>query len=165
MLRGLGGMGIGYFLAQYIELKPNTEYKNKLLNSLLEIILLPYIVISLCYEKIHLENPLYTIFVFVILIALFLRKQGILSQFLSKINFSKYSKYCLSIYLMQGFIVYDIFQRVVKLYTFTPIQTCGIVMVFILLTIIWGIAANILIECVMQRLNKFLAKDHSPHNI
>lgn len=159
LLRGLGAMGLGYFLARYMQNFPTQISKNKVFYTFLEIFTLSYGVLTLFIKSIHLSNSLYTILLYVLLIYLFINKKGYVSIFFDKPIWGKLSKYCLSIYLVQGVVVYDILKISMKYYSdFIYAHKIITMIVFVVLSFVWGIFAHYYIE---KNFLKFLKNNNN----
>ncbi len=109
LLRGLGGMGIGYFGALFIMEGHRISFKNKIVYSIIELLLLLYCFMALFCKDLYPNNSLLYVIAVFFLIILFIQKDGYFSNLLNEYNWSAVSKYCLATYLCQGIIVYDLF--------------------------------------------------------
>ena len=109
ILRGLGGMGIGYFCALFIMDGHKISFKNKFWCSLVELLLLMYCFTAVFCKYLFPNNPRLYVVAVTFLVILFIQKDGYFSNLLNEYNWSAISKYCLATYLCQGIIVYDLF--------------------------------------------------------
>lgn len=106
ILRALGGVGLGYFLKQLIDI---SEIKPSRLYDFFEFFIFIYAIFSMYVKKIEPENSFNYVIAFVLLIFCFIQKKGKISQFFEKKIFAVLARYCLSIYLMHGCIVFYLF--------------------------------------------------------
>lgn len=112
MCRAIGGIGIGYFIAQWYNANKDS-IKNavlpiytKLFLTLIEFMCLFFIINNLLLHKIKYDNNFIFIVVFTLTIVLFLYNQGFISRFLNKDIFVFLSKYIYSIYMVHCYIIY-----------------------------------------------------------
>jgi len=113
MLRGFGGIGLGYFIAEWY--KNNAECikkivlnaKQKLCLTIIEFMCIFFIINNLMLHRPSFKNHFFYIVVFLATILLFIIKQGYIAQFLEKDFWSNLSKYTYSFY-MTHIIVYNI---------------------------------------------------------
>lgn len=100
-------MGVGYFLKQtqgcFKAVKQIFFY------SVFEGCVLIYAVLSMFIQKMAPTNYIFYVVCFAVLLFCFIQKNGKVSQFFEKPVFAKMARYCLSVYLAQGIIVYDVF--------------------------------------------------------
>lgn len=113
MVRGIGAIGLGYFLGMLWDNISNPinqfEIKNKLKSAIfftaisaLEIYLIMFIINNSIFHKLSFSNPVIFIINFCILLLLFLAKKGLLSKLLEN-NISVFlGKFSFAIYIMQG---------------------------------------------------------------
>jgi peptidoglycan/LPS O-acetylase OafA/YrhL len=106
MLRGLGGIGIGYFIAngyKYYQNKvsnKNMSIAKRIVTTIAEMYLFGWLVFNLCFHKLHFNNNIIFIVVFAFLFWMFLVRKGYFSKLLDN-NFSAFlGKYSYSIFLM-----------------------------------------------------------------
>lgn len=112
MCRAIGGIGIGYFIAQWYNANKDS-IKNavlpvytKVFLTLIEFMCLFFIINNLLLHKIKYDNNFIFIVVFTLTIVLFLYNQGFISRFLNKDIFVFLSKYIYSIYMVHCYIIY-----------------------------------------------------------
>lgn len=118
VMRALGGIGIGYFIAEWY--KNNCDkikhlllsFKMKLMLTGLELTCVVFIINNLMFHHLHYKNQLIFIVVFITTIVLFLIKQGFISQILNKDIWLKLSRYTYSIYMTHA-VVLKAFQHAV----------------------------------------------------
>ena len=94
MMKGVCSMGVGYFLAVLL-----SETKEKILWSFLEVSVFSYALVMMFFKSCVPGNNIFYVIIFMLLLYLFLRRQGLFSRLLNQPVFSKYSKYCLSFYV------------------------------------------------------------------
>lgn len=112
MCRALGGIGIGYFIAQWYNSNKDA-IKNtilpiytKLFLTLIEFMCLFFIINNLLLHNIKYDNNFIFIVVFTLTLVLFLYNKGYISRFLNKDIFVNLSKYTYSIYMVHCYIIY-----------------------------------------------------------
>ena len=71
MLRGLGGMGLGYFLAEFMKITSIEKKKTRYKYSILEGVVLVYSFTCLFYQKIFPTNPFYVVCCFIVYVYYF----------------------------------------------------------------------------------------------
>lgn len=105
LLRAFGGIGIGYFIAQWYKVNFdkikifNPNLFQKLSITILEFMCIFFIINNLILHKLHYSNKIIFIVVFTIAIMLFLFKKGFITKLLD-INFwQNMSKYTYSLYM------------------------------------------------------------------
>ena len=160
MLRGCGGIGLGYFIGLW--------YKNhtpsilvlwkKVFVSIIEFCCIFFIINNLIVKKINEPNNIIFIIVFVLTIVLFLRKEGIFTYLLDKPFLYSISKYSYSIYMVHV-LLFDIFKHTIwqnkKIVESFPLLQIGLA---IISSIILGIMTYHLIEVPGKRfLNRFFS--------
>lgn len=110
MIRGVGGVGFGYLLADfYVNIKDSvTNYisqNNKFIVicfTFLEVILFVFIILALLFSNVYIINRFVLIIAFVLFFLLLLFNIGYFSQFLSNDFSVGCGRYSYSIYLMQS---------------------------------------------------------------
>ena len=123
MLRGFGGMGIGYFIGEWYKKNEkkieNIIYsdKQKIFISIIEFICLSFIIRNLIFHKLNYHNDLLYIIIFTITIITFLIKKGIFSKMLDNIICTNISKYTYSIYMVHILIIKILKEVFWKYYT------------------------------------------------
>lgn len=151
--RALGGIGIGYFIAQWYN--NNKEYiKNLVLNiyqilfvTFLEFLCVFFIVNNLLFHKIKFDNDFIFVLVFTLAIVLFLYNKGFISRALNLNIFSFLAKYTYSIYMVHCFIIFNLHNSLWskhKHFLFTH-PMLNIVMTYILI-IVFGVLVYHFIE-------------------
>ena len=109
LLRGIGGIGLGYFIGQWY--KDHAEklqtlvlpWYTRLLLTAVEIYTLCFVINNMMLHKPSFKNHMIFIACFVILIVTFLLKQGYVSRLLDRDIWVKLSAYTFSIYLTHVF--------------------------------------------------------------
>ncbi len=149
-LRGLGGIGISYFLVQLYNSTKNLKIStmNKVIISGIEICLASFLIYYIIFSaKLPGQSGFLFISAFSILFYLFTIKQGILSQILENDILAKLGKYTFSMYIMHYFMSYLLrFTLYPHFKTFIAQHNIiSIILQSILLTII-GIITYYLIE-------------------
>lgn len=122
MMRGLGGIGIGYFIGEWY--KNNLDkiknlafsFKSKFVLTCLEFICLYFIINNLMLHKLQYKNNLIYIVSFVVIIILFLLKQGFISKILENKIWENLSKYTYSLYMTHFVLFYILKDSVWKHY-------------------------------------------------
>ena len=107
MCRALGGVGLGYFsmqLADQIKIKPSFAF------NIFEGVILLYAFLSLFLKQIASTNYMLYVICFVVLLICFIQRRGFFSRFFEKPVFALLSRYCLSVYLVQAIVIWDIFE-------------------------------------------------------
>ena len=105
MLRALGGIGIGYFIAEWYKLNIDKiknfscNFLQKLLFSLIEFACLFFIINNLILHKLKYPNQMIFIIIFIFTIILFLLKKGFISKILDNNLCPIISKYTFSLYM------------------------------------------------------------------
>ena len=105
VIRGLAGIGLGYFiytLCQSIAKKSAADIiptSKKILYTIIETILLIFILVNLIFGNITFGNHLLIVLSFLFIIILFLMKNGYISNFLDKKVFQILGHYTYSIYI------------------------------------------------------------------
>ena len=105
MLRALGGIGLGYFIADwYINFQEKIKMlalsvQHELIITFLEFMCLYFIINNLMFHKLNYQNQVLFIINFVVIIVLFLLKQGFISRFLNILSWHDVAKYTYSFYL------------------------------------------------------------------
>jgi len=111
MLRGLCGVGLGYFIAEWynsnIEIIKNFTCNifQKILFTAAEGYCLFFIIYNLLMHKLKYNNQMIFIIFFVFAIVLLLLKKGYISKFLDNDICTKLSKYTFSLYMSHTFII------------------------------------------------------------
>lgn len=113
LLRGLGGVGMGYLLATYIYSKPLPILPKRYMYSILEVFFLCFSVVALFNKTVYPGNPLYLVLSFTVLLYLFIVNRGAVSQYLNQFQWSNFSKYALSLYLGQEIVIFVIYKYLV----------------------------------------------------
>ena len=151
MCRALGGMGIGYLLKQFCDqskIKPSSVFEG---------IVLAYAFLSVFIKQIAPTNYIFYVVVFTVLLFCFIQKGGKVSQFFEKPIFAYVSRYCLSVYLVQAIVIWDIYVPVSKMYPEILQQRFYTVFITLFLTCLLGIIAHHAIELPATRaLKKWL---------
>ena len=106
ILRGLLGMGVGFFTGRFYLLH-RAKRSSKKTPFIIEAAVLVFSVVPLFWEKIYPKNPIYMLMLFSLLILIFANKNGMISNFFEKKIFCRISKYCLSLYLTHFIIAYS----------------------------------------------------------
>lgn len=162
MCRAIGGIGVGYFIAQWYNQNKET-IKNtvlpiytKLFLTVIEFMCLFFIINNLLLHKIKYDNNFIFIVVFVITIMLFLSNQGFISKFLNKDVFVNLSKYTYSIYMLHCYIIYmlrNYFWNIHK--HFLEIHPIVNISIAVFLSIFFGVIMYHLVE---RPASKYLKK-------
>ncbi len=111
MMRALGGIGLGYFIAEWY--KDNIDFiknlilsfKTRLVLTGLEFMCLYFIINNLMLHKLQYKNDMIFIVVFVCIIVLFILKQGFISKYLNCNFWSSISKYTYSLYMTHSIVI------------------------------------------------------------
>lgn len=112
LCRAFGGIGIGYFIAQWYNSHKETIQNytlsifQKLFITLIEFMCLFFIVNNLFLHKIKYNNNIIFVLVFTLIVFLFIYNKGFISEYLNKDIFSKLSKYTYSIYLSHHYLIF-----------------------------------------------------------
>lgn len=109
--RAFGGIGIGYFIAQWYNSNKET-IKNYTLSifqksfiTLIEFMCLFFIFKNLFFHKIEFYNNIIFVLVFSLTVFLFIYNKGFISEYLNKDIFPTLSKYTYSIYLSHYYLI------------------------------------------------------------
>lgn len=163
VLRGLGGLGLGYFVAMvyksgFLQQQDNKKYS--ITYSVVEIsLIIFYIYFMLFSSNYPGKNALVYVVWFVILFYLFLLRKGIVSIFLNNKNFGDYGKYAYCIYIMHPLVLYffklTIF-RTNKNFVLTHMWEC--LLFETLITLIFCVIVYYCFEKPINRLVKQLNK-------
>lgn len=114
MMRGFGGIGLGYLIAEWYKNNINTisnltlSIKSKIAITGLEFICLYFIINNLMLHKLQYKNHMIFIISFIAIIVLFLIKQGFISKLLDNKFGGVLSKYTYSLY-MTHIMAFDLF--------------------------------------------------------
>jgi len=161
ILRGLFGMGIGYFISMlYEKTRVNIESTSKLLAlvfSLIELFIVGFLVYYLVFtNKLPGDTSFLYIFSFSILFYLFLIKRGFLSLFLNNDFSVKLGSFSYSMYVMHPLLITSINKGIYPAYPeLFKHHPHGIIFVILVLAIILGILAHYLFE---KPVNSFVKK-------
>ena len=141
LLRGIAGVGLGCMLQQICVRKENTVIKKSA--TVFEIIALLYIILDIFVMPMAKEWIFKPVFYFIILY-LFVKKEGFISNFFEKPVFAKMARYCLSIYLTHQYVTSNVFfVYEEKLAQYSPAVT---VICVLTTSILLGIFAHHIIE-------------------
>ena len=113
MLRGLGGIGLGYLIGEWYKanseiIKKKVNFVQKLLYTGLEFVCLFFIINNLMLHKLHYKNHIIFIIVFAAVIILFLLRKGFISELLNNDICMHLSKYTYSFYMVHYFVIKSI---------------------------------------------------------
>ena len=154
MLRGFGGIGVGYFIAlwyqQYLQ-NPLTQPFSRsktLICTALEAIGLYVIIGGLLFHKIKAPNQLFFIAAYAVVIVLFLLRKGWISRLLDHDLWVKLSQYTFAIYichsLIRSLLKYNIAAKYPKLVTAYP--AC-----YALLALVLSVALGVLVYYLVEK--------------
>ncbi len=109
LMRGVGGIGAGFFVAQFYlsQNKKNSPLK-PWHYTVLELFLLIMPCVCMFNKRMFPSNPIMLIICFIGLLYLFVIKKGAVSLFLEKPVFAKISRYMLSVYLSHQTITFPL---------------------------------------------------------
>lgn len=122
MLRAIGGIGLGCFIAKWYKKNENSikTYKITLLNkifiSIIEFMCIFFIINNFFFRKIYFQNNLIFVLTFVLIIILFLINKGFISNFLNKNLFVNIAKYTYAIYISHGLVILILWSTLWKKY-------------------------------------------------
>lgn len=116
LARGVAGVGTGYLLAQIWQQTKDVTIVRYKLYSFFEFSLLFVLILGFYYQGAFLQNILYYVIGFSVLIWMFVQNKGAVSRFLNRPVFVKIARYALAVYLMQGITVWEIFPRILARY-------------------------------------------------
>ena len=160
LLRGLAGIGLGYFLGNwykdnFVKIK-NLKFSmyQKLIASVIEGSLLFYIIFNLSFYSMK-NNRMILIFAFLGLFIMFLLKQGIISRFLDNNVSLVLGRYAFSLYIMDCVTRMLLGKNVESYGDFVHVHPLLSFQIMILILIIFAIASYHLIE---QPAIKYLKK-------
>lgn len=111
LIRGVAGIGLGYFTAYFYQIAVKNEAKSTLFYTVLEIIALFYAVGLMFFKEIYPENQIVAVIVFAFLIFLFSLKRGNVSQYFNKPFWAKISACSFAVYMTHWFLVADVVLR------------------------------------------------------
>lgn len=112
MIRAFGGIGVGYFIAQWYEKNADKIKKltlplyQKIAFTTLEFVCIFFIINNLMLHKIHYKNHIIFIITFATTLMLFLAKQGFISKLLNIDYWHGLAQYTYSLY-MTHMIIFD----------------------------------------------------------
>lgn len=109
VLRGLAGIGLGYFVAMVYKsgFLQQGNKKYNIIYSMLEIGLVVFFIYFMFFcSHIPSKNALVYVICFTILFYLFLLRKGVVSKFLNNKIFGNFGKYAYSIYIMHPIVLY-----------------------------------------------------------
>ena len=110
MMRAFGGIGIGYFIAEWYKnnieaiLNLKISLLNKYLITITELSCISFIIITLMFTRVSYKNQIIFIAIFAITIILFLLKKGFITNWLNKDIWVILSKYTYSLYMTHSII-------------------------------------------------------------
>lgn len=159
LVRGIAGLGIGYFIAMLYNNKflKTCTTKTQIIISGLEIYLSSFLTYYLLFtSKVPGKTNFLFILTFCILFYCFLIKQGILSKFLDKGIFGSLGQYSYTIYIMQ-FLIMEILKYTVYNHNITFIKG-HTSLVFTLQTIIVVLGGIIIYQFFEKPINRFIKK-------
>ena len=111
ILRGIGGIGVGYFIGEWYKNNVNTIHNNiynirtKLMITLVEALCLGFTIKNLIFYNLKFNNQIIFVLIFSLTIVLFLLNKGYISQILNKDIFMKLAKYTYSLFIMHYLII------------------------------------------------------------
>lgn len=171
MMRALGGIGLGCFIAEWYKNNQDSitnivlNIKQKCCLSIIEFMCIFFIINNLMLHRPNCKNDILFIAVFVMTIMLFIAKKGYISQCLEKNIWQQISKYTYSFY-MTHLIVFSTFKA--SLWKYHPEwvyahPVLNIVYTLILVFIL-GIFTYHFVEkpCTKYLSNKFKPVDNKP---
>ena len=157
MIRGIGAIGLGYFLGMLwnnISITVNNfEIKNKLKSALfftaisaLEIYLFMFIINNSIFHKLSFSNPVIFIINFCVLLLLFVARKGLLSKLLENDISVFLGKFSYSIYIMQcvGFAIEKHFMWTNKAFVYA--HPYWNIWASILICVVIGVLSHIFVE-------------------
>ena len=109
LMRGVFGIGLGYFLAQLLSAPKSVTplpTRKKILWGIVECATLVWSIVMMYVEDFKPYNRILYAPVFILLLYLFLRKRGFMTQLLDRSVFSKLSNYCFALYATHFPIVF-----------------------------------------------------------
>lgn len=109
VLRGLGGLGLGYFVAMVYKsgfLQQDNKKFNIIYSILETILLIFYVYFMLFSSNYPSKNALVYVVWFVILFYVFLLRKGFISKFLNNKKLGDLGKYAYCIYIMHPLVLY-----------------------------------------------------------
>ena len=115
LVRGLSCIGIGCFVGETCMIYQE-KVKNNIFISILELFCLLYSIFCIFVNSLFCDRIIACI-CFSFLIFLFLQKKGFFSRILDNVNWSNFSKYCLSIFLTHGAVTSYILPKYLELGT------------------------------------------------
>ena len=143
LLRGLACIGIGCFVAEmYLIYKERV--KNSIFISILELFCLLYSILCIFVKSLFCDRIIACIS-FSFLIFLFLQKKGFFSKILDNINWSNFSKYCLSIFLTHGVVTTYILPK------YLAFGTLELSIIAIIAITLLGIVAYYMVENQIEK--------------
>ena len=154
LMRAIGGMGIGYLIANWYKNSSGSFFNTKndsIFSKFIYTLLEFYLLVSLLKYTMFKFNPEVTpltlIIYFTLLFILFVFSKGYLSSFLNKIKFSFISKYVYSVYIVH-FCVFIIYWQIsTKIYyEFIPDNIIIFAILYIIVCFIFGVIAYYKIE-------------------
>ncbi len=111
LLRGVAGIGLGYFIAYFYQISVKYEIKNTLFYTVSEMIVLFYVVGLMFIKEIYPENQIVAVITFACLIFLFSLKRGGISGYLNKPFLAKISACSFTVYMTHWVLIVDVILR------------------------------------------------------
>ncbi len=161
MLRAMGGIGLGCFIAKWyrnnksIIKNQKITFGYKMFISILEFMCLFFIINNFFFRKLDFENNFIFVLVFVLIMVLFLINQGFISKFFNKDIFVNLAKYTYAIYISHGLVILCLWSTVWKKYNMYLIQFP--VWNFILSLCLIFTIGIFMHKCIEVPLNKYLS--------
>jgi len=149
ILRGLGGIGLGYFLYFWYSGYKNNNFSllNKFLFTISEIYLFIFIIQNTIFHKISINNDFIYVLAFFAIICLFLIRKGLLSNILNNKLSTMLGRYVYSIFITHIIVLdlinVNVWQKHLNLFLTHPLTNITVV---VIISITFGILTYHLVE-------------------
>lgn len=156
LLRGVVDVGLGYYVATYFKSTTDETSSKKIFCwSIVEIILLIWILISSFYSEWRSTTRICVPVAMSVLIYSFIKQNGLLSQVFNRSIFVKLAKPCLATYLTHWAIIQNLLPLMID--KGMVLKYCHLEIIIFILVISWllGVFSCLIIE---KPCNKFLLK-------
>lgn len=146
LLRGVPGMGLGYFVALIYQRYRDGEQRKSFLFSAIESVLLFYCVGIVFFRPLCPDNRVVAIIAAALLILLFALRRGFVSRFLEKPFFAKISACSFSIYMAHWVFITDVFMHWYKRMSDLQEHKIAAIVVVAVLSYVLGLFVHLYIE-------------------
>ncbi|MBR1777794.1 MAG: acyltransferase [Alphaproteobacteria bacterium] len=146
LLRGVAGIGLGYFTALFYQSLQNKPLSGKLFFSIMESILLFYCAGLVFFNPLCPENKIVAAVAFASLILLFSLKRGGISRLFEKPFFARLSACSFAVYMTHWILLMDVVLRWYKRSAFLQDHLAAVIVIAVVLSYILGLFVHQYIE-------------------